>query len=101
MDGVVPIVKVGRSRTMNWTRRAGSNYPQHFEREGKWELYFEKVIPSPRWVICTASGDPPAWGRSHNSELGEDEVDKAQDWADKLINDHGNGLRSVHASKLV
>jgi hypothetical protein len=46
------------------------------------------------------NGDLPPWGRSHNPSLTENEANKAQEWADKLIDDHNNGLRRIHVSQL-
>jgi hypothetical protein len=76
-----------------WAPVAGSNYPKHFEREGQWELFFEKVLAGDRWVFCLKSVEEPTRGRTHNHDLCEGETEEAQKWADKYIDGDGKGFR--------
>jgi hypothetical protein len=84
--GNCPLSRTDGDRAVKtWTRHDGTpGSPEGYRRDDGWLLRYERLYVPHGWVIAPETDHlPPLEARNH--ELGADEADKAQEWADGVI----------------
>jgi hypothetical protein len=83
-----------------WTRPRHAFYLKEFRRDAGWQLFHEVMVGArPRWVVLMPGGIAPLGQQYRNDALSADQVDEAQEWADKIIDRVARGLRDVPAKR--